>query len=142
MFGEYLRDVKKVVITDPFVRLPHQISNLMDLIHTIKDRSVHSEELVIELHTQASDDEQAATVIDTFLDIKEDLEPRGIEFNYFFDAVHDRSIKLDNGWTINLGRGLDIYDKYNRWSLAATRPEYRSCKEFTATIIPDERHKD
>lgn len=142
LFGEYLRDVRKVVITDPFVRLPHQISNLMDLIHTIKDRSVHSEELIIELHTQASDDEQAATVIDTFLDIKEDLEPRGIEFNYFFDAVHDRSLKLDNGWTINLGRGLDIYDKYNRWSLAATRPEYRSCREFTATIIPDERHKD
>ena len=142
LFGEYLRDVKKVIITDPFVRLPHQISNLMDLIHTIKDKSVHSEELEIELHTQSSDDEQAATIIDTFLDIKEDLEPRGIEFSYFFDAVHDRSIKLDNGWTINLGRGLDIYDKYNRWSLASTRPEYRSCKEFTVTIIPEESHRD
>lgn len=135
MFGDYFKTAKKVVITDPFVRLPHQISNLIELIQTIQDSSTHAEELEIELHTQTTDDEQAATVIDYFQDLQEDLAPRGIEFLWFFDAVHDRSIVLDNGWTINLGRGLDIYEKYSRFSLCATRPENRSCKEFSVSIV-------
>jgi ATP-dependent Lon protease len=135
LLGEYFRTARKIVVTDPFVRLPHQVSNFIELIQSIKDCSIHSEELVIELHTRVSDDEQAATVIDCFQDLQEDLAPRGIEFSWYFDAVHDRSIVLDNGWTINLGRGLDIYERYSRWSLCASRPENRSCKEFSISII-------
>lgn len=137
MFGDYLRDAKKIVVTDPFVRLPYQITNLVELIQTIQDVSQNPEELEIELHTQAGDDEQAATMIDYFQDLQEDLAPRGIDFKYFFDAVHDRSIRTDTGWTINLGRGLDIYEKYSRFSLSFARPEYRSCKEFSISILKD-----
>lgn len=137
LFGDYLRTAKRIVITDPFVRLPHQLTNLIELIQTIQDVSIHTEELSIELHTQAENDEQVAQLIDYYQDIQEDLAPRGIEFTYFFDAVHDRSIRTDNGWTINLGRGLDIYEKYPRWSLCKTRPDYRSCKEFSISIIQD-----
>lgn len=137
MIGDYFKTTKKVIVTDPFVRLPHQVSNLIELIQAIQDLSIHAEELVIELHTQTTDDEQAATVIDFFQDLKEDLAPRGIEFSWFFDAIHDRRIVLDNGWTINLGRGLDIYERYSRFSLCATRPENRSCKEFSVSIIQD-----
>lgn len=135
MFGDYFKTAKKVVVTDPFVRLPHQVSNFVELIQAIQDSSIHAEELTIELHTQSTDDEQAATVIDFFQDLQEDLAPRGIEFSWYFDAVHDRGIVLDNGWTINLGRGLDIYERYSRFSLCATRPENRSCKEFSVSII-------
>ena len=137
MLGDYFKTAKKVVVTDPFVRLPHQVSNFIELIQAIQDSSIHAEELTIELHTQTSDDEQAATVIDFFQDLQEDLAPRGIEFSWYFDAVHDRSIVLDNGWTINLGRGLDIYERYSRFSLCATRPENRSCKEFSVSIIQE-----
>lgn len=137
MIGDYFKTTKKVIVTDPFVRLPHQVSNFIELIQAIQDLSIHAEELVIELHTQTTDDEQAATVIDFFQDLQEDLAPRGIEFSWFFDAIHDRRIVLDNGWTINLGRGLDIYERYSRFSLCATRPENRSCKEFSVSIIQD-----
>lgn len=137
MLGDYFKTTKKVVVTDPFVRLPHQVSNFIELIQAIQDSSIHAEELTIELHTQTTDDEQAATVIDFFQDLQEDLAPRGIEFSWYFDAVHDRSIVLDNGWTINLGRGLDIYERYSRFSLCATRPENRSCKEFSVSIIQE-----
>lgn len=137
MLGDYFKTAKKVVVIDPFVRLPHQVSNFIELIQAIQDSSIHAEELTIELHTQTTDDEQAATVIDFFQDLQEDLAPRGIEFSWYFDAVHDRSIVLDNGWTINLGRGLDIYERYSRFSLCATRPENRSCKEFSVSIIQE-----
>jgi ATP-dependent Lon protease len=137
LLGDYFRTAQKIVVTDPFVRLPHQVSNFIELVQAIQDSSIHSEELTIELHTQATDDAQAATVIDCFQDLQEDLAPRGIEFSWYFDAVHDRSIVLDNGWTINLGRGLDIYERFSRWSLCASRPENRSCKEFSISIIHD-----
>jgi ATP-dependent Lon protease len=133
--GDYFRTAKKIVVTDPFVRLPHQISNFVELVQAIQDRSAHSEELTIELHTQADNDEQAATMIDCFQELQEDLAPRGIEFSWYFDAVHDRGIVLDNGWSISLGRGLDIYEKYSRWSLSNARPEKRSCKEFSVSIV-------
>ena len=135
MLGYYFKTAKKVIVTDPFVRLPHQVTNFVELVQAIQDSSNHAEELTIELHTQTTDDQQAATVIDFFQDLQEDLAPRGIEFTWKFDAVHDRSIVLDNGWTINLGRGLDIYERYSRFSLCATRPENRSCKEFSISII-------
>lgn len=137
LFGDYLRTAKHIVITDPFVRMPHQLTNLIELIQTIQDVSIYAEELSIELHTQAENDEQVAQLIDYYQDIQEDLAPRGIEFSYYFDAVHDRSIRTDTGWTINLGRGLDIYEKYPRWSLCNTRPDYRSCKEFSISIIQE-----
>jgi ATP-dependent Lon protease len=135
LLGDYLATAKKVVVTDPFVRLPHQITNFVELVQAIQDASATPEELTIELHTQADNDEQAASLIDVFQELQEDLAPRGIEFSWRFDAVHDRSIVLDNGWSITLGRGLDIYEKYSRWSLSNARPEKRSCKEFTVSIV-------
>jgi ATP-dependent Lon protease len=138
LLGDYLATAKKVVVTDPFVRLPHQITNFVELVQAIQDASATPEELTIELHTQADNDEQAASLIDVFQELQEDLAPRGIEFSWRFDAVHDRSIVLDNGWSITLGRGLDIYEKYSRWSLSNARPEKRSCKEFTVSIVKNE----
>jgi ATP-dependent Lon protease len=32
-----------------------------------------------------------------------------------------------------LGRGLDIFEKYNPYSVAASRQEKRKCKEFIIT---------
>ncbi|MEZ5055513.1 MAG: MIT C-terminal domain-containing protein [Saprospiraceae bacterium] len=38
-----------------------------------------------------------------------------ILFSYEFNEnIHDRSINLDNGWKIILGRGLDIFSKNRR----------------------------
>jgi ATP-dependent Lon protease len=29
--------------------------------------------------------------------------------------IHDREIRLDNGWIIKIGRGLDFYQKPGGW---------------------------
>ena len=52
-------------------------------------------------------------LIDRMDEIKDDLAGYGIEFNYKFRDFHDRCIKTDTGWTITLGRGLDMFEKYN-----------------------------
>ena len=136
LFGDYLESASHIVITDPYIRAPFQIENLLEFIQTCRECCAKSEELYIELHTQ-NDDDKVPEMIDTFDDLKDELAAVGIDFAYYFDADHDRNICLDNGWKIVLSRGLDIFDKYSRFSLSAVRQTNRRCREFSVTFIQE-----
>ncbi len=135
LFGDYLRTASEINVIDPFIRHPFQIDNLVDFIQTCRECCSNPEELKIHLSTCNPDDEKVAELIDTFDDLTDELAPLGIEFTYDFKANHDRMIDLNNGWRITLGRGLDIFEKYDRFSLARNRQEDRRCKECTITFI-------
>jgi ATP-dependent Lon protease len=74
---------------------------------------------------------------EAFQAITDTLEPLGIHFTYEFrEEKHDRSIVLNNGWKIILGRGLDIYQKTSGWyDIAEYYQEKRLCKECEVTYI-------
>ena len=78
---------------------------------------------------------KAPELIDRLDDIKNDLTEYGIEFNYKLRDFHDRCIKTDTGWTITLGRGLDIFEKYNPFSVASGRQDKRKCKDFMVAYL-------
>ena len=69
----------------------------------------------------------------------ESLEPLGIFFTYKFqENIHDRSILLNNGWKIVLGRGLDIFQKTGGWyDIAEYDQEQRRCKACEVTYMKD-----
>lgn len=136
LFGDYLESASHIVITDPYIRAPFQIDNLVEFIQTVRECSETPEELSIELHTQ-NDDEKIPELIDTFDELASELSSVGIEFSYFFDADHDRSICLDNGWKIILSRGLDIFEKFSRFSLGNVRQTNRRCREFSVTFLEE-----
>lgn len=136
LFGDYLETAKHIVITDPYIRVPFQIDNLVEFIQTARECSDHSEELSIEVHTQ-NDDDKVPEMIDTFDELKDELAAVGIEFSYYFDADHDRNICLDNGWKISLSRGLDIFEKFGRFSLGSVRQTNRRCRAFSVTYITE-----
>ena len=134
LFGDYLRTAKKINITDPFIRQPYQIDNLVDFIQMVKDVTTVQDTVSFHLSTQNDDDEKVAEIIDSFNDLADELLPMGIEFTYDFKADHDRLIKTDTGWTIALGRGLDIYEKFSRFSLSRCNQKNRRCKAFNVSI--------
>lgn len=134
LFGDYLRTAKEITLIDPFIRQPYQIDNLVDFIEMVKEISTQQDTIKIHLSTQNDDDEKAAEVIDNFNDLADELLPLGIEFTYDFKADHDRVIKTDTGWTITLGRGLDIYEKFGRFSLGRANQQNRRCKAFNVSI--------
>ena len=134
LFGDYLATASHIVITDPYIRAPFQIDNLVEFIQTCRECCENNEELYIELHTQ-NDDEKIPEMIDTFDDLKDELAAVGIDFAYYFDADHDRDISLDNGWKIILSRGLDIFEKFGRFSLGSVRQANRRCREFSITYV-------
>ena len=139
LFGDYLRTAKEINVTDPFIRQPYQIDNLVDFIQMVKDVSTVQDTVKIHLCTQNDDDEKVAEVIDSFNDLADELSPMGIEFTFDFKADHDRFIQTDTGWTIALGRGLDIYEKFGRFSLSRCNQRNRRCKAFNVSINKTER---
>ena len=134
LFGDYLRTAKEINVTDPFIRQPYQIDNLVDFIQMVKDVSTVQDTVKIHLSTQNDDDEKVAEVIDSFNDLADELLPMGIEFTFDFKADHDRFIQTDTGWIIALGRGLDIYEKFGRFSLSRCNQRNRRCKAFNVSI--------
>lgn len=133
LFGDYLRDAREITLIDPFIRQPYQIDNFVDFVQTI--REVTTQDVIkIHLSTQNDDDEKVAEVIDSFNELADELLPLGIEFTYDFKADHDRLIRTDTGWTISLGRGLDIYEKFSRFSLGRAYQQNRRCKAFNVSI--------
>jgi ATP-dependent Lon protease len=136
LFGDYLETASHIIITDPYIRAPFQIDNLVEFIQTARECCTNNEELNIEVHT-LNDEEKIPEMIDTFDELKDELAAVGIEFSYFFDADHDRNIVLDNGWKITLSRGLDIFEKFGRFSLGSVRQTNRRCRAFSVTYVQE-----
>lgn len=131
LFAPYLADAKSITLEDPYIRTDWQIRNFVEFVSMLLDtRPV--EGLTLTLCT-AEDEEKAPDLIDKLNDLQDELSNYGITFQFEIKDFHDRTIKTDTGWLITLGRGLDIFDKYTRYSLAADKQERRKVKDFRIT---------
>ena len=135
LFAPYMRDAKVITVEDPYIRASWQIKNFMEFaLMLINTRPV--DDLKLNLVTN-EEEEKIPDLIDKLDDIKDDLASYGIDFEYKLRDFHDRCIKTDTGWTITLGRGLDMFEKYNTFSIASSRQDMRKCKEFMVTFMKE-----
>ena len=133
LFAQYMENANEITVEDPYIRAPWQIKNFMEFVTMlIETRPV--DDLKLHLFTN-EEEEKIPDLIDKLDDIKDDLAGYGIEFDYKLRDFHDRCIKTDTGWTITLGRGLDIFEKYSPYSVEALRQDKRKCKEFMVTYM-------
>ena len=133
LFASYLADAKEIIVEDPYIRTSWQVRNFAEFVTMLIDtRPV--DDLKIVLYTY-EEEEKTPELIDRLDDLQDDLVNYGITFEYNFRDFHDRCIKTDTGWTITLGRGLDIYEKFSPYSVAAARQDKRKCKEFMVTYM-------
>ncbi len=67
---------------------------------------------------------------------EDNLRENGIGFKWEFNQViHDREIKLDNGWLVEIGRGLDIYQRPENWyTIGSNDFDLRPCLETMVDI--------
>lgn len=115
LFGAYLLGAKEYKVIDPYVRLPYQLRNFMELAKLISEKKDPETEVKLHLVTSNNED-YIEDAKDAFEQMTYSLESIGIIFTYEFDEnIHDRSINMDNGWKIVLGRGLDIWQKTGGW---------------------------
>lgn len=135
LFAPYMKDAKVITVEDPYIRASWQIKNFMEFaLMLINTRPV--DDLKLNLVTN-EEEEKIPELIDKLNDIKDDLASYGIDFEYKLRDFHDRCIKTDTGWTIMLGRGLDMFEKYNTFSIASSRQDMRKCKDFMVTFMKE-----
>ena len=133
LFMPYLSKSKEITIEDPWIRTSWQLRNLIEFLTMLVDNRP-DEDIKVRLVTW-EEDEKLPVLIDRLDDIKDDMSTYGIDFDYSFRDFHDRQITTDDGWIISLGRGLDIYDKYNAYSIASGRQDRRKCREFRVIYV-------
>lgn len=135
LFGEYLAGAKNVTIIDPFIRLPYQFRNLMELISLIAGYKQPDEVIEIKLITR--EDENYPEVKERLREVQDNVAPIGVDFYFEYDEmIHDRYILINDDWKITLGRGLDIWNKTNGYfDIAESNQLYRKAKSFSITVV-------
>jgi ATP-dependent Lon protease len=136
LFGNYLVGASNYTIKDPYIRLPYQFRNFIELCRLIAELKSNDSEVKIHLVTN-NNEEYIENAKESFSELIDSLSSLGIDLSYeFSDVQHDRSIEMDNGWKIILGRGLDFWQKTTgRYDIAEYYQEKRLCKEFEITVI-------
>ena len=140
LFAPYITGAKKIIITDPYIRIFFQAKNLMEFVEMVISNKAVEDAVSIHLIT-IQDDKSPENQLGFFEQIQLSAQTAGVTFTWEFDTtqtLHARSIVTDTGWKISLDRGLDIFQQYamnDAFSLANKLQEYRSCKAFEVTYI-------
>jgi len=134
IFGDYLPGAEEIVIEDPYIRQQHQIINFLRfcetavrigkpkkiILVTCFENQLEKDEAMSKLFTIAESLKQFDVVLET----KEN------------SALHDREIRLSNGWKIKIGRGFDIYQRPDDWlQIGANDLDLRPCLETMVDIF-------
>lgn len=145
LFADYLRGARRIVVTDPYIRLFYQIRNFMEFIETALGLKGDDEELHIHLVT-VKDEQKGQLQQNSFEEIRRNCAVAGVKFTWEFNnssTLHARHIVTDTGWKISLDRGLDIYQHYemnNSFSLSNRMQRYRTVKGFEVTYLKIEEN--
>ena len=136
LFGAYLLGATDVKVIDAYIRLPYQLRNFMEFARLVAEKKAPDIEVKLHLVTSNNED-YIQNAKDAFEQMKYSLESIGILFTYEFDEnIHDRSIILNNGWKVVLGRGLDIWQKTGGWyDINEYVQERRLCKACEVTFV-------
>ena len=134
IIGPYLRGAKTVVIEDPYIRLQHQIQNFVRFCECVLKAGTVKK---INLITEYDDNTQLADIAEKLEELKQSLLEMDVELEVKLNPnMHDREIRLDNGWVIKIGRGLDFYQKPGGWfEIGANDLSQRKCLETKVDIF-------
>ncbi|HGF4016972.1 BREX system Lon protease-like protein BrxL [Burkholderia cenocepacia] len=134
ILGPYLQGAKSVVIEDPYIRLQHQIQNFVRFCETVLKAGTVKK---INLITGYDDKTQLADIAEKLDELKQSLLELDVELEVKLNPnMHDREIRIDNGWVIKIGRGLDFFQKPGGWfEVGANDLSLRKCLETKVDIF-------
>jgi ATP-dependent Lon protease len=134
IMGPYLQGATFVIIEDPYIRLQHQIQNFVRFCETVLKAGTVKK---ISLITGYDDKTQLTDIAEKLDELKQSLLELDVELEVKLKpSIHDREIRLDNGWIIKIGRGLDFFQKPGGWfEVGANDLSLRKCLETKVDIF-------
>ncbi len=146
LFGPWLDKASEITLTDPYIRVYHQMRNLMELLEVVALRKPDGEDVRFSLVTvpDVEDLDRQAGYLEQ---IRDAIAPLGVAFSWSFDgtgALHARHLVTDTGWKVLLDRGLDVFqraDLNNGFSPASRHQRFRQVKAFEVTYLREGGHE-
>ena len=142
LFGPYVQGASEISIVDPYIRVFHQIRNLVEFTELLISQK--NEEDAIHLWLTTVEDDMRSEQQKSYLNqVADSVRGAGITFEWEFtsaESLHGRSITTDTGWKIILDRGLDIFQRYemnDAFSIENRLQEMRAVKSFYVTYIKE-----
>ena len=140
LFWPWLAGAARITLTDPYIRMFHQVRNVMELVELIAVRKAPEDEVALHLVTCPDDhdpDKQARNL----QSVEMAAAAAGVTFSYEINRtglLHARHLVTDTGWKISLDRGLDVFQKFemnDAFSLANRQQAFRQVKAFEVTYL-------
>lgn len=134
ILAPYLAGAKEVTVEDPYVRQLYQLQNFVRFCEVVVKAATVKR---IRLITSYDDNVQMMDVQNKLAELQQSL----LELDIVLDVelnpnLHDREIRLDNGWVIKIGRGLDFYQKPDSWyQIGVNDLALRRCLETKVDIF-------
>ena len=129
IFKDYVVGASEITLEDAYIRQKHQINNFLRLCEIIVKEACCKK---LTLITNSDDDDQKKENILVFDQIANSLFEHDIEFRVeFSEILHDRELKMNNGWNIKMGRGLDYFQSLggNYFQIGTNDLDLRPCLE-------------
>ncbi len=133
IISPYLAGANHVTIEDAYIRKTHQVHNFVRACEAIIKNS-HVKKIT--LVTKFDSNEELADVQPKLEEVVQSLRDIDIELEIKISPpLHDREIRIDNGWVIKIGRGLDFYQKTNGYfEIGSNDLTLRKCLETSVDI--------
>uniref|UniRef100_T1JIL1 U1-type domain-containing protein n=1 Tax=Strigamia maritima TaxID=126957 RepID=T1JIL1_STRMM len=134
VFGRFLDEFVVVVeIEDPYIRNIHQICNFVRCCELLVKRCKRLEEIHLITTENTNSSDGAKLHLEK---LTASLLARNIKLDISYStSLHDREIRLDNGWVIKIGRGLDYFKSAEKFSLGYFDFDLRPCLETTVNVF-------
>lgn len=134
ILAPYLKGAKEITVEDPYIRLSHQLLNFIRFCETIVKLSSIRKIILI---TSYDDEDQLKEQKLKLDELKQSLLEMDIILEIYQNKnIHDREIRIDNGWIIKIGRGLDLYQKPESWfEIGVNDLSLRKCLETKVDIF-------
>ena len=134
LFGRFLDDqVTMVMVEDPYIRAHHQVVNFLRLCELCVKKCPKLSKISLVTTKDTHEKEQESKL----QELQQSLAKQKIALDWQFSpTLHDREVRLDTGWIIKVGRGLDIYKPpEGKMVLGYFDLDLRKCLETTVDIF-------
>lgn len=133
LFQPYLSDCSRVILSDPYLGAPHQVRLLHAFCELLYKNNVIM--LIIETSPDSTNSEELKQLVSAFgsflkiyLVTSAILHDREITF-------HERPAAGQGKWVARLGRGLDIYQKVDKYAPGWHDYGLRPCRECVIEVF-------
>ncbi len=135
IFGPFLAGAETITVEDPYIRKRYQVDNFGHFCALAISQGAVKH---IILKTGAAFGEDLDDANSRLENLKRELATNhGVKMDWTrSEKLHDREIVFSNGWTVKVGRGLDIYYPPESWSsVGISNYSLRKCRQTKVDVM-------